>query len=331
MLSCLLKAYVDYGERLSMKFPLFDIRLVRWLLAFCFTTHLAACSSRLSPASDNETAVTASTEFQLPALVAETSGLVCLPDGNFLTINDSGNAATVFKLNSRGEVVQQFPLDATNRDWEAMTVHQQQLWIADIGNNSGGRRGGDLYQTSLALQADQKNTTIKTSFTYPEMPLPPLQSYLHDFDAEAIVSANDKLLMFNKAWQSQHSTVYQLISTATGTKALRLAHIDGLPGVITGAAFSEPQQVFILTGYARFRENMLNMALYDDYRPFLAVLDSQFQLQKIEPLVQGGQVEAICIDQRQQIWLTQEKSKRRPALLWRFGSVEQLIPKILTN
>jgi hypothetical protein len=154
--------------------------------------------------------------------------------------------------------------------------------------------------------------------------LPPLQVYQHDFDAEALVSADQQLLLFNKAWQSAHSTVYQLTSMNGSTNAVKIATIDGLPGVITGGAFSPEQQMFVLTGYALFRENVLNMALYDDYRPFLAVLDRQFKLQKIVPVPQGGQLEAICIDQQQEIWLTQEQSKRRPALLWRWGNILQL-------
>lgn len=265
-------------------------------------------------------------EAALAASVVETSGLVCLPDGSFLTINDSGNSATVFQLNARGEVLQQFAIDAENLDWEAMTIHQNRLWIADIGNNSGRRAGGDFYQTSLTLDPTRLNPAEKTSFVYPDFPLPPLQMYQHDFDAEAIVSANQQLFLFNKAWQSDHSTVYRLTAADGGTTAQSIATIDGLPGVITGGAFSHPQQVFVLTGYARFRENVLNMALHDDYRPFLALLDSNFKLLKTVPLAQGGQVEAICIDSQQQLWLTQEKSKRRPALLWRWGLVRQLLP-----
>ncbi len=285
---------------------------------------LNACSTAPSTKSVQIKTAAVLAEAPLPAIVAETSGLVCLSDGSFLTINDSGNSATVFRINALGEVMAQFAIDATNRDWEAMTIHQDKLWIGDIGNNSGARAGGDLYQASLELSNHQLNSVQKTSFVYPDLPLPPLQAYQHDFDAEAIVSANQQLFLFNKAWQSDHSSVYQLTTAEGHTAAQKVATIAGLPGVITGGAFSNAQQVFVLTGYARFRDNVLNMALYDDYRPFLAVLDAKFKLQKTIPLTQGGQIEAICIDAQQQIWLTQEKSKRRPSLLWRWGTVQQL-------
>jgi len=298
------------------------------ILSLVATVFFVGCSTQSATNSMLVKTATLLVEAPLPAIVEETSGLVCLADGHFLTINDSGHAATVFQLNARGEVLQQFSIDGANRDWEAMTIHQDQLWIGDIGNNSGTRSGGDLYQTSLQLRSEQQNPAEKTSFVYSDMPRPPLQVYQHDFDAEAIVSANQQLWLFNKAWQSDHSSVYQLTMNNGSTTAARVATIQGLPGVITGGAFSSTHQVFVLTGYARFRDNVLNMALHDDYRPFLAVLDTRFKLQKTVPIAQGGQIEAICIDAQQQLWLTQEKSKRRPALLWRWGTLQQLLHSI---
>jgi hypothetical protein len=295
------------------------------------TSNLGGCSTSTSTASTIIDTAAVLAESPLPKVVAETSGLVCLPDGSFLTINDSGNDATVFQLNNRGEVLQQFAINASNRDWEGLTVHQQKLWIGDIGNNSGARTGGDLYQTSLELQHNRLNTAEKISFVYPDLPLAPLQRYQHDFDAEAIVSANDQLLLFNKAWQSDESTVYLLETTANTSTARNIGQIKGLPGVITDGAFSEQFQVFVLTGYARFRDNMLNLALNDDYRPFLAVVDHKFNLQRIVPIAQAGQLEAICIDPQQHIWLSQEQSKRRPALLWRWGHINQLVTPNVTG
>jgi len=314
---------------------MFCVRCLKYFsasaLALSAAIGLSGCSSALSSPPVSTKTSTVLAETPLAAVVAETSGLVCLPDGSFLTINDSANDATVFQLNNRGEVLKQFAIDASNRDWEGLTIHQQKLWIGDIGNNSGARTGGDLYQTSFQLQHDRLNTAKKTSFVYPDLPLAPLERYQHDFDAEAIVSANDQLFLFNKAWQSDQSTVYLLETTANTSTARNVGQIKGLPGVITDGAFSEQYQVFVLTGYARFRDNMLNLALNDDYRPFLAVVDHKFNLKRLIPIAQAGQLEAICIDQQQQIWLTQEQSKRRPALLWRWGHINQLVTPNVTD
>ncbi len=303
------------------------LQLAGFILAACTTPAALTTVS----AHNEATHSLAFVESVLNTVVAETSGLVCLNDGSFLTINDSGHSATVYRLSSAGDILDQFSIDAANQDWEAMTVHQGKLWLGDIGNNSGARQGGDLYQVAIKLDSQHINHAQKTSYVYPDLPLLPLQTYQHDFDAEALVSANQQLLLFNKAWQSEHSSVYRLITKDAVTSAHKIADIHGLPGVITDAAFSQEQQLFVITGYARPRQNLLNMALYDNYQPFLAVLDLDFKLQAIVPVSQGGQLEGICIDQQHQIWLSQEQSKRHAALLWRWGSIQQLNQQKITE
>jgi hypothetical protein len=295
------------------------------ILVQCSLVLLQGCNTNSAKMPEDSQEKNNQKEALLDTEIIETSGLICRDDGSFLTLNDSGNSPTIYRLNSDGKVLDRFLINAKNQDWEALAVHQEKLWLADIGNNSGARSGGDLYQVSLQLSDRQVNQAVKTSFVYPDLPHPPLQMYQHDFDAEAIVSADEQLFLFNKAWQSAHSSVYQLMTDNGSTTAQKIATIDGLPGVITDGVYAADQHMFILTGYARFRDNMLNMALHDDYRPFLAVVDRSFTLRKIVPVAQGGQLEAICIDQHQQIWLSQEQSKGHQALLWQWGSLQQLI------
>lgn len=299
---------------------------------------LTACTSHQGPhPSKNMVApLQQAIEVVLTAQMVETSALACLEDGSFLTINDSGHTPTVYQINHQGQLLQQYELNASNRDWEAMAIHQGQLWIADIGNNSGKNPGGDLYQLNLPLRLGQNIVPSHSSFIYPDFPQLPLTAYQHDFDAEALVSANGQLFLINKAWQSDHSSVYLLEpnnqaaqqTLKTTHQARMVATISGLPGVITDAAFSQQHQRFVLTGYARFRDNALRLALNNDYQPFLAVIDQHFQLQQLVPIPQSGQLEAICIDPQQQVWLTQEQSKRRPALLWRWGTMDKLLSLI---
>jgi hypothetical protein len=301
-----------------------------------------------SAPNDNASKQTDDFELVLPNEIAETSGLVCLDHDRFLTVNDSGHSPVVFELDIRNQILQKYEkyqLNATNNDWEAMTLHEGQLWIGDIGNNRGLRHGGELYQVALPLhttssgvhrnnpKAKASNTlaTRSSSFTYPNFPQVALQAYQHDYDAEALVSANGQLFLVNKAWQSEQTNVLRLIPDTTAMQARVVAKINGLPGVITDAAFSEQHQHFVMTGYARFRDNALQLALFDHYQPFLAVLDAQFQLVKVVLIRQGGQLEGICIDSQQQIWLTQEQSKRRPALLWRWGTLQQLLSTATTD
>lgn len=306
------------------------------ILILCLS--VVACSSQQQPYTPQKVSEQQhqASEVVLPTQMVETSALTCLDDGSFLTINDSGHRPIVYHLNSQGQLLQEYELAATNRDWEAMAIHQGQLWIGDIGNNSGKNQGGELYQFNLPLRLGQEIIPHHSSFIYPDFPLPPLTAYQHDFDAEALVSANGQLFLINKAWQSDHSSVYLLEpnnlamqqTQKTTHQARMVAKISGLPGVITDAAFSQQHQRFVLTGYARFRDNALRLALNNDYQPFLAVLDQHFQLQQLVRIPQSGQLEAICIDHQQHIWLTQEQSKRRPALLWRWGTMDKLLSLI---
>ena len=284
-------------------------------------------------------------EISLPDVIAETSALICLPDQQFLTVNDSGQPAVIHQINLQGNVVNTYPLDISNVDWEAMTTDGQRLWIADIGNNSGQRQQLQIHQLQLPLTAPtQISSTLQ--LRYAQQPQPPVQPYQHDFDAEALAIAGNQLIMFSKNWLSQGTDVYRIQpaipanaapladisqrqSTAVQHQRLeQIARVHPLPGVLTDATFSEQHQVFVVTGYANFQRNMLNMLLYDDYRPFIALLDRQFKLLASMPVAQGGQLEAVCLDQQQMIWLTQEKSKKRPALLWRYGSLSQWLQRL---
>lgn len=281
-------------------------------------------------------------EIPLPKTIAETSGLICLAEQQFLMVNDSGHAPQIHQINLQGKVTATFLLDVAQIDWEAITSNGQHLWIGDIGNNSGQRSQLQIHQLPLPLkQPLLSGDTLQLQ--YPNQPQPPVKPYQHDMDAEALAVAGGQLFMFSKNWLSQGSDVYLINPALSVTAAVtdaaavhpraplplqKIARIDSLPGLVTDATFSEQHQVFVLTGYANFQRNMLNMLLYDDYRPFIAVLNRQFQLLATAEVPQGGQLEAVCVDQQQMIWLTQEQSKKRPALLWRFGSLSQWLQQL---
>ncbi|CAA0350237.1 conserved hypothetical protein [Alteromonas infernus] len=58
---------------------------------------------------------------ELPDELAETSGLFCEQSGMF-SLNDSGNAPVIYRVNYQGEIVERTPLALTNKDWEAITA-----------------------------------------------------------------------------------------------------------------------------------------------------------------------------------------------------------------
>lgn len=285
-------------------------RLLRIMVVGAVLQNLLACSTA--------TAIKSAPERSLAA-VQETSGLVC--DGKKVwTINDSGKAPTVFQVDPQhSAVISSISTDAANIDWEALTLQNDQLIVADIGNNSGKRREINLYQLSWPLQTGQVASAQRIDLSYPIAPAGPLQPYQHNLDAEALANNPDGLFLFSKNWLADSSTVYRVDLAKPSLTAH--AEINGLPGMLTDASWAPQAQVFVATGYRNIRKHAVMFALTGDFQPFLAVIDRQFKLLKVLPLDTPGQVEGVCVDETQHIWLSQEQSDHQPVRFWRWGSV----------
>lgn len=257
--------------------------------------------------------------------VKESSGLACLADQRFLTMNDSGNPAVLYQLDSQGEVTARISVDAQNSDWEALAVHQGTLWIADIGNNSGQRSQLQLYKTAIPKTGVISARTETFQLHYPQPPSRLPAHFQHELDAEALVNTGEQLLLFSKNWLGLRSRVYQVDTSKPASQLIELSQTSALPGLITDAAYSPKQQVFVLTGYQNFRANPFPLILSGDFGPFIAILDKQFQLIKTIAIDSGGQVEGLCLDQADNIWLSQEESAQKPAMFWRFGNLAAIM------
>lgn len=255
----------------------------------------------------------------LPDEIRESSALLCLDNGHFLTLNDSGNSSELFEIDQGGRILQRTSLAVSNTDWEAITQSEHHIFIGDIGNNSGIREQTWLWQLDKPWQ--QMQVPRQILLQHPDYPSQPPQPYQHDLDAEALVYANGAVWLFSKSWHSGHTQVYQW---SVGQPLRKTAAIAGLTGLVTDAAFSEADQLFVLVGYADMRKNPLQFIFSNNYQPFLALVDTDFNLLQQMPLQSTGQVEAVCVDKQQQVWLTQEESKAQPAMLWRLGTVASL-------
>lgn len=130
--------------------------------------------------------------FKLDSSLIEISGLEALNDSTLLAINDSGNSPSIFVLGLNGNIRREIKLNnAKNIDWEDLAIQNNQLVIADIGNNLLERKSIFLYFIPLdSLYKDEVNYTEKREvFNLDYSP----------FDCEAIASINDSLFLFSKA------------------------------------------------------------------------------------------------------------------------------------
>ncbi len=261
----------------------------------------------------------------LPAAVQETSGLACLDNGNFLTINDSGNPAILWEVSGVGKIQRQVKSKQPNTDWEALTRDADSLYIADTGNNRGQRNSGQIYVYPLSNKVPKEPTVI-LRYQFAEFPEKPLLPYRHDYDIEAVAANKQYLVMFSKSWTGGPSQVYRLTTKTPETQQIKpIAQIENLPGVVTDATWSEKHQVYLLTGYANFQQSLLSVLLSGHWSPFIAVVSPDFQVLRVKSIPDAGQLEAVCVDTDDYIWLSQEQYKKSPAKLWRFGTLGSLL------
>jgi DNA-binding beta-propeller fold protein YncE len=80
------------------------------------------------------------------ARITESSGLAVDPDGNvYWTVNDSGDRGVAYGIGLDGKVQGTLNFRAEPQDVEAIAVHEDRLYVADIGDNSRERSSVRLY------------------------------------------------------------------------------------------------------------------------------------------------------------------------------------------
>lgn len=137
----------------------------------------------------------------LPARVAESSGVVGAGVDKVWTHSDSGEANELFLVDTAGTLLRTLLIgNATNVDWEDLARDDQnRIWINDAGNNGNGRRDLRLYRITDpdshnldTVQADILN------FSFSDQTLFPPPASQHNFDIEAICWYADSIFLFTK-------------------------------------------------------------------------------------------------------------------------------------
>lgn len=248
--------------------------------------------------------LTITDSYPLPPQLSESSGLYCL-NNQALTINDSGNPATVFTIDSIARIVAQSSLEKPNVDWEAITASHDAIFVGDIGNNRGNR-------SSLSIEVLDRDTMShlrSLSIDYDGYKAGQNVPYAHDYDAEAMTWHDGKLLIFSKSWASRVSHVYEVDENAGHQTLKAKAHIEGLPGVITGADWDNTRQQYVVVGYASDP--------FGNFDTFLAEITPEFAVSRLWPLPGHDQVEGICVAEDGSYWVSQESVGTTQASLFR--------------
>ncbi|RZK37679.1 MAG: T9SS type A sorting domain-containing protein [Hymenobacter sp.] len=197
------------------------------------------------------TATALITKATLPSAVNESSGLL-YTGGSVWTHNDSGNAATLFRVDSvSGQVLQQVSIsNFPNTDWEDLAASPQYVYIGDFGNNNGDRR--DLRVLRVAKTDLGTSATTVTAqainFSYPDQTDFTPRNNNHNFDCEAFFFANDSLHLFTKNW-ADLQTRYYTVPATPGTHVAHLKSTFNVNGLVTAAALNPAGTTAALLGY----------------------------------------------------------------------------------
>lgn len=166
-------------------------------------------------------------------------------DGYFWGLNDSGGEPEIYKFNSEtGKIVQTVSVsNATNRDWEEMTMNEDYFFIGDFGNNNGNRKDLTIYYIPKKEIGEENQVSVnaqKIEFNYPEQTNFKPGKQATNFDCEAMFYHDGKLHLFTKEWTNYATTHYTLeikpgkqqakkVETFKTNYMVTGAHIDANP------------------------------------------------------------------------------------------------------
>jgi hypothetical protein len=188
----------------------------------------------------------------LDNLVDESSGLVFL-NNDLITFNDSGGSNSLFIIDAiNGEVKRIIEItNATNNDWEDITIDSEYIYIGDFGNNYGNRQDLLIYKINISDFLNTNDNTVSAEqihFSYSDQTTFQSNPYNSNFDAESLISYNDSLYVFTKNWADRKTNIYPLPKNSGTYITSKIDSID-VNGLITAAEYSDTSNTVTLLGY----------------------------------------------------------------------------------
>ncbi len=232
-------------------------------------------------------------ETEMDESVEETSGLLFIND-KIITHNDSGGDATLYEVDpDSGDITRRiFINNATNVDWEDLSMDENYIYIGDFGNNNGSRIDLKVYPIPLADFLSTNTVTAEIiNFSYSDqVDFSPNNET--NFDAETLLNFHDQLYIFTKNRGDFHSNIYPLPKEPGTYQITKTGEIN--PQIlITGGTYDAQADAILLTGYSlqgsfivtinEFMDNQINTGISNKY-PITLV--NSFQVEGIAPIGQ---------------------------------------------
>ena len=233
----------------------------------------------------------------LPLKINETSGLEYYGD-NFLTHNDSGGKTILYEFNKDGKIVYEYTINdcGVNNDWEDITADNENIYVANSGNNYGSR------QNLAVLILDKENDfecTGQIQFKYKNQ-VNFENRNRHPYDSEGIISVGDELILFSKDRENLMTELYSL-PKIPGSYEIEPIHSYPVNSLITGADYNDELKLVALVGYDfNWNQYFYKISNFD-----LSNMDQSI-IEKFKIPVGKAQIEAVKIIDESSFWITSE-------------------------
>jgi len=239
-------------------------------------------------------------DISLSKKIDETSGLEIV-DGQFITHNDSGGDPKLYYLDKKGKIVFERTLDGVkNNDWEDITKDDQFIYVANMGNNFDTRKNLSIVKTPIDPSSSEAELI---EFNYPEQVKFTTAYSQSQYDAEALISIDDYLIILTKNKLKKITEIYALPKIAGKYEAKKIGSLN-TQSIITGGDYDPDTKLLALTGTLMFNEYyILKIEDFD--------LESKkdYKIDTYEIPIGKTQVEAIKIIDSNTFWITSEDEK----------------------
>ena len=239
-------------------------------------------------------------DISLSKKIDETSGLEIV-DGQFITHNDSGGDPKLYYLDKKGKIVFERTLEGVkNNDWEDITKDDQFIYVANMGNNFDTRKNLSIIKTPIDPSSSEAELI---EFNYPEQVKFTTAYNQSQYDAEALITIDDYLIILTKNKLKKITEIYALPKIAGKYEAKKIGSLN-TQSIITGGDYNPETKLLALTGTLIFNEYyILKIEDFD--------LESKkdYKIDMYEIPIGKTQVEAIKIIDSNTFWITSEDEK----------------------
>ena len=236
-------------------------------------------------------------DINLSKKLDETSGLEII-NKQLVTINDSGNDPLLFYINESGNILDERKLNCCkNNDWESLAADSDYVYIADFGNNYDTRKNLSIIKIPIDKSSNENPEII--NFLYPEQKKFKRIYRRSEYDAEALISFGDILLIFTKNKRKKITEIYSLPKYGGNFKAQKIGSLN-TESIVTGADYEKKTNTLVLTSTINFDEYYI--LVVNDF----SLNNKDHKINMYEIPIGKTQVEAIKIIDENTFWITSE-------------------------